>query len=248
MTPTILDPEFFENLRFDDNICRLFEFVPGVLFFVKDRQSRLVACNTTHKHALFRFVPPEDMRGKSSHDFFPTSLATAFAEDDAYVIRTGEPVLERIELNVTSAGLLSWFCTSKFPLRDAAGKIAGLVGISRQLNAADKRLNPFTRVLPAVEHLQEHYRDDVEVATLARKCHLSVPQFHREFKKNFRMTPRQFLIRLRIHDACGHLSGRALSIGEVAFRCGFSDQNYFARQFKQVMRVTPSEFRNRHKA
>jgi len=156
---------------------------------------------------------------------------------------TGEPVLERTELNVTNSGTLCWFCTSKFPLFDGNGKIVGLVGISRQLNAADKHLNPFARVLPAIEHIQEHFHQDVEVATLAKLCHLSVPQFHREFKNNFRMTPRQFLIRLRIHDACGKLTNRSLSVSEVAFRCGFNDQNYFARQFKQVMGLTPSRFR-----
>ena len=49
---------------------------------------------------------------------------------------------------------------------------------------------------------------------------------------------------MRIIRACEYLRSSNLSIGQVAERCGFTDQNYFAKVFKKILGKTPSQYRN----
>ncbi|WP_425616488.1 helix-turn-helix domain-containing protein [Anatilimnocola sp. NA78] len=234
-----------DQIRLDTSTRQLFELLPDVCFFIKDKAGRLIHCNEVHRRGIFRYGNADDLYGKANHDFFPNALANAFAEDDQRVIQQGESILEQCELNITSAGALSWFCTTKVPARDHQGKIVGLVGISRRLEAADHRMGDFEVLTPALDHIQMNFSQQIRVLALADACQLTEATFRREFEKLFRMTPLQFILRLRLHEACLRLSASSDSIGDIAYQCGFDDQNYFARYFKRTMSMTPSDFRER---
>ena len=70
--------------------------------------------------------------GKSDYDFFPPEVAKQFHDDDQKVFH-GEPVINREEHFFDAAGRKRWLLTSKLPLCDRDGKIAGLVGIGRDI-------------------------------------------------------------------------------------------------------------------
>jgi AraC-like DNA-binding protein len=53
----------------------------------------------------------------------------------------------------------------------------------------------------------------------------------------------EYHIRLKIRRACRLLKQTDLNITEIAFRSGFEDSNYFARQFRKIMGVSPSLYR-----
>ena len=55
--------------------------------------------------------------------------------------------------------------------------------------------------------------------------------------------PRQFIIYCRLEKAAALLLRGHSSVAEVALCSGFTDQNYFARMFKQQYRITPLEYR-----
>lgn len=114
------------KLQLDDSFFSLFELIPDICFFVKDSAGRLVYCNETHRQSIFRYGDAQDLYGKNNHDFFPNVLAAKFAKDDMQVINTGKPLIENIELNIASSGLLAWFCTTKIP-RKCEGKDHWLV-------------------------------------------------------------------------------------------------------------------------
>ncbi|WP_390843883.1 helix-turn-helix domain-containing protein [Anatilimnocola floriformis] len=234
-----------DQIRLDASTRQLFELLPDVCFFIKDKAGRLIHCNEVHRRGIFRYGNADDLYGKANHDFFPNALANSFAEDDQRVIQHGDSILEQCELNITSAGALSWFCTTKVPARDRHGKIVGLVGISRRLESADHRMGNFELLSAALDHIQKNFSQQICVQTLADACQLTEATFRREFEKLFRMTPLQFILRLRLHEACLRLSANSDSIGDIAYQCGFDDQNYFARYFKRAMSMTPSEFRER---
>lgn len=231
------------GLHFDESVMGMFEFVPNLHFFIKDGRGRLVHCNETHRRNIFRYERAGAIYGKDNYDFFPNTLAAGFAEDDRQVIETGEALYERIELNIASSGKLCWFCTTKIPARDFSGKIAGLLGISRRLRVADRRLESFGLLLSAIDYIDEHIAESIPIPELARLCQMPEVSFRREFRKQFRMSPNQFIIRLRLHNACMRLSETQAPVGEIARDCGFVDQNYFARQFKQHLGTSPREFR-----
>lgn len=100
--------------------------------YVRDSASRFLLAN----QALAQLVgaeSPEDLLGKSDFDFFPKELAEAFYADDQKVIRTGQGVLNQEEASMDSRGNAKWTLTSKVPLRDKNGQVAGIMGIGRDI-------------------------------------------------------------------------------------------------------------------
>jgi transcriptional regulator GlxA family with amidase domain len=85
------------------------------------------------------------------------------------------------------------------------------------------------------------------VARLARLSRLSVRQFERRFRATFQMSPRSYLIRLRVAVAADLLSTTGRRPTEVALETGFYDHSDFSRQFRKIMGVPPSDYRRTHR-
>jgi len=104
--------------------------VPDYLF-VKDRESRFVVANKAVAADLGR--EPEALIGKTDFDLHPIELASKFFADEQNVIVTGKPMLDIEEFVVPPSGRQRWLSTSKVPLRNRAGQVIGIVGISRDV-------------------------------------------------------------------------------------------------------------------
>ena len=106
--------------------------------YVKDRESRFVLANSS----LARRSPyesPEELHGLTDFDLHPEGLAEEYYQDEQMILSTGEPVVEKEEDVAGPAGTKQTFLTSKYPLRDAGGNIAGIVGIGRDIT--DRKLS-----------------------------------------------------------------------------------------------------------
>ncbi len=110
----------------------LIDAVPDPIF-CKDREGRY----------LLRNRADEKMFGRSGIEALGTTVfdfpglsehAAAYHADDMQVVRTGQPIINREEPFVRPDGTSGTFLTSKFPLRDRAGEIIGLVGIARDIS------------------------------------------------------------------------------------------------------------------
>ncbi|MBE6647858.1 MAG: helix-turn-helix transcriptional regulator [Ruminococcaceae bacterium] len=77
---------------------------------------------------------------------------------------------------------------------------------------------------------------------LAQKCNLSKTHFRKLFLAKFGITPRQFIIDLRINQAKQLLATGPLKISAIAEACGFSSQYHFSRCFKAHTTMTPTEY------
>jgi len=104
--------------------------VPDYLF-VKDTQSRFVIANQAVATDLG--FGPNDILGKTDLELHPYELARQFLETERAVLSTGEPVIDNEEYVVLPSGEKRWLLTSKLPLRNEAGAIIGLVGVSRDV-------------------------------------------------------------------------------------------------------------------
>jgi len=100
---------------------------------------------------------------------------------------------------------------------------------------------------PAVEYLKDHYATDVDNATLAAKCYIGEEHFRKLFKKTYGMSPKQYVIHLRLNKAKQLLSEGTLKINEIANLCGFSNPYHFSRLFKEKNNETPSAFMMRNR-
>lgn len=233
---------FVASLRNRGEFESLFEHLPEVCFFVKDLQSRMMLGN----QALLRLLRQDSFEtviGRSGSDFFPKGIADAFHADDRIVIEGGKPIHERVELMLDEDGGVSWFCTTKLPLYGKDGSVVGLKGITRKLGKANPRLHPFNKMMPALDIICRDYSRTIDLDGLARACHLSPSQFRRTFHRLLGRSPLQFILSVRLQAAADLLTGSRLSVTEIALECGFNEPNYFARQFRRHIGVSPSEYR-----
>jgi AraC-like DNA-binding protein len=95
-----------------------------------------------------------------------------------------------------------------------------------------------------VAHLTEHFAQEMNIDQLARIAGMSVSHFFRVFKRKYQRSPKQYLIEFRIYRACELLLKSKWSITRIAMTVGFSDSNYFCRQFKKEMGDSPTSYRN----
>lgn len=98
---------------------------------------------------------------------------------------------------------------------------------------------------PALDYLQSHPTATVQVQELAAMCRISKSHFFREFRKATGMTPVEYQQKLKLELALLYLRETDLSGVEIARMCGFSDQFYFSRVFRQRFGCPPQQFRQR---
>jgi AraC-like DNA-binding protein len=95
----------------------------------------------------------------------------------------------------------------------------------------------------AVKYIEENYYDsELSNSLLAEKCHISEVYFRRLFSEHFGVTPRRFLIEIRMNKAKQLLSGGSLKVSAVSEKCGFSNPYHFCRAFKKHTGLTPTEY------
>jgi len=115
-----------------DLLQSLMDNLPDFIYF-KDAESRFTRINHAHARHL-GLSGPDEALGKSDADFYTLREARQKLVDEQRLLTTGEPVLGLIE-ELDRAGKKMWVQSTKVPLRDASGKITGLVGISRDVTA-----------------------------------------------------------------------------------------------------------------
>ena len=116
-----------------DLLNTLLENIPDRIYF-KDQRSRFIRINRALTE-LLGLKNPEDAYGKTDADFYGAEHARSALEDEMGVMRTGEPILGKIEFETLIGGGKSWSLTTKLPLRDRQGRIVGTCGISREITA-----------------------------------------------------------------------------------------------------------------
>src|SRR5436305_6363747 len=72
---------------------RLFDDLPAIVFFIKDRHGRYLAVNTTLARRC-GFTDKAALLGKRPSDLFPAVLAARYERQDQRVLTTGKPVLD----------------------------------------------------------------------------------------------------------------------------------------------------------
>src|SRR5580704_11982744 len=93
------------------------------------------------------------------------------------------------------------------------------------------------------EYVESHLSESTDLAMLAAVAGLSTHHFAREFKQSSGITPHQYLTQKRVARAQGMLADTDLSLSEIAYAVGFSDQSHLARHFRYMVGTTPGEFR-----
>ncbi|HEU6448497.1 MAG TPA: PAS domain S-box protein [Verrucomicrobiae bacterium] len=120
------------KLNREQNLLRsLMEHSEDRIYF-KDLESRFLRCSAAQMRR-FKARGLSDVIGKSDRDFFSDEHAKDALGDEQKILRTGEPVIGKVEKETWPDGGVSWALTSKMPLRNETGKIIGTFGISKDI-------------------------------------------------------------------------------------------------------------------
>jgi len=237
--------EWFEKNHCNPlHISSLFDDLPGVSFFVKDKEHRLIMVNAGFLPRLG--LSQQELFGKSDFDIFPARLAEHFRREDREIFATHRPKLNILELVFNSQGLPDWYLTNKYPLFNKFGEVIGLMGTVRPYGDGEKKELKWERddeIGRAVNHIRNYFRKEISISNLVEVSGLTHRKLHRGFVELFGIAPMQFITRTRIEAACDDLLASNKKLSLVARENGFYDQSSFTQLFRRQMNITPLKYR-----
>lgn len=96
----------------------------------------------------------------------------------------------------------------------------------------------------AVTFIEENYLKAITLKQLSGLACISSRHFVRVFKKNYSLTPMDYVIHLRLNYAAALLKETSLPVSRIAMESGFNDHNYFSRQFRTAFGFSPTNYRS----
>lgn len=246
MEPTAFQAAFLRRLGNLQQVLKLLDSLPDVAFFIKDRQSRFVM-NNLHGAERCGTASEEPTIGKVGHEFFAPDRMAIYLEQDRQVMETGRPILNAL-CPAPEKGVDQLIVYSKVPLTDRRGRVIGLAGLYRNVALVPDKASPLGPIARVVARIHRDFAEPLKVAGLAAEASLSRSQLDRQFRDRFGTTPREYLLRVRVHEACRLLLETDRKTVAIALDTGFYDHSHFSRTFRRIMGIGPQAFRRRHAA
>lgn len=225
-------------------IEQMADLMHDTAFFIKDATGRYLVVNQSlvERHGL---KDKSQMLGRRPCDVCPGDYGRIPTEQDEHVLRTGQPIVERLELFWRKPNVPEWGLTSKLPVRDALGRVTGLIGISKDLAAPMSRDDVPPKVARVLRYLETAYDEPVSPSSLARKAGMTPARFARVIKRIHGISPMQLITQTRISVGSRLLCETDDSVAQIALECGFADHSAFTRAFRAVTGESPTEHRRR---
>ena len=238
-----LTEDFFARVKEPQVFTDLFEVLPEVYLFVKDREHRFVKINRSL--ARMHGCEGDGMLGRTDFDFHPPAMAAQYVEEDRRVMEGRKPMINQVWLVRGRDGTPRWYVTSKFPVIGRKGAVMGVAGVMLPYDQAGSAPGDYQRLTRACEYVLAHYGEPIAVADLATRTHLSPSQLQREFRRLFGMSVGDYLLRVRLIMARRRLEATLDPVGQIALDCGFYDQSHFTRAFRAETGLRPLDYRLR---
>lgn len=96
-------------------------------------------------------------------------------------------------------------------------------------------------------YIDIHYANPITLDTLANETYLDKFYLVHVFKKQYEISPINYLIEKRIQESMNLIENTNYSISEIASIVGFNSQSYYSQVFKRKTGVTPAEHRKKHR-
>lgn len=141
-------------------------------------------------------------------------------------------------------------CASNMPLKDILADISLqelIINIVQLQNRAtlDNPILTHSNNHPLsyiTGFIQSHITEDIKLEVLSEKACMSKSTFYRSFKREYGISPLEYILSEKIKRAKILLSDTNISIKSVSIDCGFNDVNYFIRLFKKMEEITPRQY------
>lgn len=105
------------------------------------------------------------------------------------------------------------------------------------------------KIVPAIELIHNEFlKRDISIEEIAAAANMCESYFQRLFKEKYGVSPKRYIIQLKINHACDLLRLERYTVTQVADLCNFSDVYFFSRQFKEYMGITPTQFVKKYRS
>ena len=94
------------------------------------------------------------------------------------------------------------------------------------------------------QYIDMHYKEDISLQSVAEEMNYSDAYFCKLFKQCFDQNFTSYLTGFRVNEAKKLLKDRSISVKDVSMQVGYYDSNYFAKVFKRITGMIPSEYRD----
>lgn len=95
----------------------------------------------------------------------------------------------------------------------------------------------------SIDYISKNYKNkNLSINDIAKQSYISEVYFRKLFKKEYGISPKKYIINLRIQAAAGLISTGYYSLQEVADMCGYTDYKHFSVEFKKNVGVSPSKY------
>ncbi len=235
---------FLERIAPEHHFHRVFDGLPGIYFFAKNKRGETLFCspNLPTNHGLASI---EEMLGKTDNDLTPGPLAVKYLSDDDEIYRTGKALPPTIEICMDHVGLPAWYRTCKYPIKDRAGRVIGIMGTFHEVISPHPDRLETESVSRATKLLEANLTTFPSAEMLSAAVGMNVRSLQRNFHKFFRMSPRIYWMKLRIRKACELISSQKLTLAQISMELGFFDQSNFTKHFRSHAGMTPKMYAQR---
>lgn len=104
----------------------------------------------------------------------------------------------------------------------------------------------YVKIAQAVEQMEENFLNgDFRLETLSDNCGISYRYFEQLFRQKYGMSPKEYLLSLRLEHAKKLLADSDLRIKDIALLLGYGDITHFGKLFTAKTGYTPREYRSK---
>lgn len=94
-----------------------------------------------------------------------------------------------------------------------------------------------------LQYIHQHYNESISLATLADILHINKTYFSQLFRESNGISPKEYIIKMRIADAAQQLKASDIGVLEIAQSCGFNSLSNFYTVFKRITGQSPAQYR-----
>lgn len=99
-------------------------------------------------------------------------------------------------------------------------------------------------LMESISYIEANFATDISVDSLIINAHVSRSLFVKNFKQYTSMSPKQYIMKVRISKARKMLEKTNDQVSEIAYKCGFASSSDFSKRFREFFGVTPNDYRN----
>ena len=96
-----------------------------------------------------------------------------------------------------------------------------------------------------LQYMSDNFARQLTIPAIAKKFGLSQKNLERLFLESVQMPPVSYLLDLRLRTAADKIRCGKSTVTDIAFECGFSDSNYFAKLFRRKYGLSPCSYRKK---